>query len=105
MHCEHRARRLADDVLGDAAHQQTPEAGSSVRAHHDKIDGMRFRVPEDLDRGQAPLDGEDRSDAGAFLRGQQRFELAPGVLFDRALDLRDRGGTLVARSPNASSSV
>src|SRR5436305_948711 len=41
-HGEHRARRLAHDVLGNAADDQVREASASVGAHHDQVRVLRL---------------------------------------------------------------
>ena len=46
-HGEHRARRRADDLVGDAAHHQAGHAAPTVRRHHDEVD--RRLLPEAIE--------------------------------------------------------
>ena len=47
MDCQHRTGRQADDLFGDGAEQQVRQPRVPVRAEHDQVDLMFFRVVDD----------------------------------------------------------
>ena len=65
-HGQDRARRLAQDLLGDRAEQQTFEPGAAVRAHDDQI-GIPVRRAIENPRDRVTLEKSGRQrDAGGI---------------------------------------
>src|SRR5687768_2878235 len=55
-HDEDRARRLAQDVFGDAAKREALEAGVTVGSHHDQVGRFAFRCLADAVGGASGQD-------------------------------------------------
>src|SRR5437762_10238438 len=60
---EHRAARLAENLLRHAAQEHSPDTGSTVRPRYDHLGCEPARIVDDLTRRDALQSGGDALDA------------------------------------------
>jgi len=89
---EHRARRSANDLFGDAAKKQVGDASASPRSHDDEIDLLFLRIPEDLRDGAARQHCQVRLQLATLGLAEQVVKLIAGFLLDRLFALREGRG-------------
>jgi len=81
---EHRARRQADHLLGDASQDQMSETGASMRGHDDQVHLLGRRRLQNFLIGYAQLHETSHGHVSDFGLWEQECQLPAGVPLQRS---------------------